>query len=283
MRWWRPACSRPRPARGRWPRNWASSTCNAAYCPIFLPSPHRPTDLDVVQTGAWILPDERPLPAELKAFLDAGAPPVYVGFSSMRAPKDIARVAIEATRAQGRRPLVARGWADLALIDDRDDCFVVGEVNQQALFGRVADLGIGTAHDGPTPTTASLSHALRTALSLEQSLLDALDASVGGGATGTDVDVLDAELGHGVVELLGSVLGHALTFDAAGASAKPASSVRNPLVQMPSACCRSIIPHTSRIARPEQIASHSRTTSATLCWAKRPAECARWTRWSNWS
>ena len=162
-------------------------------------------DLDVVQTGAWILPDVRPLPAELEAFLDAGTPPVYVGFGSMRAPKDVARVAIEAIRAQGRRALVARGWADLALIDDRDDCFAVGEVNQQALFGRVAavvhhggagttttaaravapqvvvpqmadqpyfagrvaDLGIGAAHDGPTPTTESLSAALRTALTPE--------------------------------------------------------------------------------------------------------------------
>jgi vancomycin aglycone glucosyltransferase len=33
--------------------------------------------------------------------------------------------------------------------------------------GRVADLGIGTAHDGPTPTTESLSAALRTALTPE--------------------------------------------------------------------------------------------------------------------
>lgn len=64
-------------------------------------------------------------------FLDAGTPPVYVGFGSMRAPKVIARVAIEAIRTLGRRALVSRGWADLALIDDRDDCFVVGEVNQQ--------------------------------------------------------------------------------------------------------------------------------------------------------
>ncbi|WP_327370022.1 glycosyltransferase [Streptomyces sp. NBC_01217] len=161
-------------------------------------------DLDVVQTGAWILPDERTLPAELTAFLDAGAPPVYVGFGSMpmRTSTDVARVAIEAVRAQGRRALLAHGWADLALIDDQDDCFVVGEVNQQALFGRVAavvhhggagttttatragapqvvvpqatdqpywagrvaELGIGAAHDGPTPTAESLSAALRTAL-----------------------------------------------------------------------------------------------------------------------
>jgi vancomycin aglycone glucosyltransferase len=167
------------------------------------------SDLDVVHTGAWILPDERPLPAELVAFLDAGTPPVYVGFGSMRGvPEDIARVAIEAIRAQGRRVLVGHGWADLAPVDDRDDCFVIGEVNQQALFGRVAavvhhggagttttaaragapqvvvpqaggdqpywagrvaELGIGAAHYGPAPTTESLSAALRATLTPETS------------------------------------------------------------------------------------------------------------------
>jgi vancomycin aglycone glucosyltransferase len=169
--------------------------------PVLAPWPGSP-DLDVVQTGAWILPDNRPLPDELVAFLDADAPPVYVGFGSVRAPVDIARVSIEAIRAQGRRVVVGRGWADMALIDNRDDCFAVGEVNHQALFarvaavvhhggagttttaaragapqvvvpqiadqpywaGRVAALGIGAAHDGPTPTIDSLSAALRTAL-----------------------------------------------------------------------------------------------------------------------
>src|SRR5215471_1211030 len=114
-----------------------------------------PADLDVIQTGSWILPDERPLPAELEAFLDAGAPPVYVGFGSMRAPKDVARVAIEAIRAQGRRALVSHGWADLGLIDDRDDCFAIGEVNQQALFGRVA----AVVHHGGAGTTTTAARA----------------------------------------------------------------------------------------------------------------------------
>jgi vancomycin aglycone glucosyltransferase len=124
---------------------------------------------------------------------------------SVRAPGDIARVAIEAIRAHGGRVVVGRGWADLALVDDRDDCFALGEVNHQALFGRVAavvhhggagttttatmagvpqvvvpqiadqpywarrvaDLGIGAAHDGPTPTVESLSAALATALTPE--------------------------------------------------------------------------------------------------------------------
>lgn len=164
----------------------------------------QPGRIDVVQTGAWLLRDERPLPPELVAFLDAGTPPVYVGFGSMpmRATNDVARVAIEAVRAQGRRALVSRGWADLATIDDRDDCFVVGETNHQALFGRVAAvvhhggagtttaaalagtpqvivpqgadqpywagrvaaLGIGAAHDGPAPTVESLAVALESVL-----------------------------------------------------------------------------------------------------------------------
>ncbi|GIG59834.1 glycosyl transferase [Longispora fulva] len=167
----------------------------------------RPADLDVVQTGAWVLPDERPLPAELVAFLDAGTAPVYVGFGSipMPNPQEVARVVVEAIRAHGRRVLLSRGWADLALTDGGDDCFVVGEVNHQALFrhvaavvhhggagttttatwagapqvvvpqgadqpyfaGRVADLGVGAAHDGPTPTVESLSAALDVALTSE--------------------------------------------------------------------------------------------------------------------
>ena len=40
---------------------------------------------------------------------------------------------------------MARGWAGLAPIDDRDDCFAVGEVNQQALFGRVAAVVLSPA------------------------------------------------------------------------------------------------------------------------------------------
>ncbi len=165
------------------------------------------TDLDIVQTGAWILPDDRPLPTELQAFLDAGEPPVYVGFGSMamRISVDLGRVVIEATRAQGRRVVLGRGWADLASIDDLDDCLVVGDVNHQALFPRVSavvhhggagttttaalagtpqvivpqivdqphwarrvvELGIGAAHDGPVPTSASLAASLGTALAPE--------------------------------------------------------------------------------------------------------------------
>lgn len=170
-------------------------------------SPWEPADLNVAQTGAWLLPDQRPLPAALVAFLEAGTPPVYVGFGSMTmdAAKDAAQVAVAAIRSQGRRVVLFRGWAELISNAEQDDCLSVGEVNQLALFrrvaavvhhggagttttaalagapqlvvpqiadqpywaGRVARLGIGAAHAGPVPTDESFAAALGIALAPE--------------------------------------------------------------------------------------------------------------------
>jgi vancomycin aglycone glucosyltransferase len=161
-----------------------------------------PADGTVFQTGAWILPDERPLSSELEAFLDAGEPPVYFGFGSIRATQDLSKVMIESARAHGRRAIVSRGWADLSLVDDAPDCLAIGEVNQQALFERVAavvhhggagtttaaaragapqvlipqmydqhywarrvqELGVGAAHASGAPSTDSLTRALELTL-----------------------------------------------------------------------------------------------------------------------
>jgi vancomycin aglycone glucosyltransferase len=169
--------------------------------PTLAPWPE-PADQDVVQTGAWILPDERPLSPELETFLEAGEPPVCFGFGSMRDPGDVSKTVIETARALGRRAIVSRGWADLSLVDDEPDCLSIGEANLQALFQRVAavihhggsgtttittragapqviipqhydqhyfaqrvhDLGIGTAHAPGAPTTDSLTAALSHAL-----------------------------------------------------------------------------------------------------------------------
>lgn len=111
--------------------------------------------LDVTQTGAWILPDERPLPAELEAFLDAGPPPVYVGFGSTAVEPGIVRSCVEAIRALGLRLVVNRGWARLAVAGDSDDVFGVDEVNQQALFGRVS----AVLHHGGAGTTTTAARA----------------------------------------------------------------------------------------------------------------------------
>jgi len=175
--------------------------------PTLAPWPD-PADRIVFQTGAWILPDARPLSSELEVFLEAGEPPVYFGFGSTRAPEDLSRVMIGSARALGRRAILSRGWADLALLDDNPDCLAIGEVNQQALFkrvaavvhhggagtttaatragapqvvipqhydqyywaGRVQQLGIGTAHAPSTPTSDSLNSALQQVLQAEVSV-----------------------------------------------------------------------------------------------------------------
>ena len=165
--------------------------------PTLAPWPE-PGDHAVFQTGAWILPDERPLSDELDAFLRAGDPPVYFGFGSIRAPQGLSQVMVQTARALGRRAIVFRGWADLSLVDNEPDCLGIGEVNLQALFkrvaavvhhggagtttaaaragapqviipqhydqhywaGRVNELAIGIAHASSTPTTKSLTSAL---------------------------------------------------------------------------------------------------------------------------
>lgn len=159
----------------------------------------------VVRSNAWISRDDRALPDDLVAFLERGAPPVYLGFGSMRMATESARIGIEAIRTLGHRVVLGRGWAGLDILDDRGDCFAIGEVNQQALFKRVAatihhggagttttsaragapqvvvpqaadqpywgeqvtKLGIGAAHAGDTPTLSSLSDALQRALAPE--------------------------------------------------------------------------------------------------------------------
>jgi vancomycin aglycone glucosyltransferase len=164
-----------------------------------------PSDLDVVQTGAWILPDERPLSPEIEEFLSAGEPPVYFGFGSIRTPDNLAENMMKSARALGRRAIVLKGWADLSPLDDQPDCLSIGEVNQQALFKRVAAvvhhggagtthaatragapqvvipqhydqpywakqidrLGIGVAHEGSVPTAESLTAALGQATQAE--------------------------------------------------------------------------------------------------------------------
>lgn len=122
--------------------------------PMLDPSPSSP-GMVIVQTGAWILPDSSPLSSELETFLDAGTPPVYFGFGSMPVAASTSRTLIDAARAAGRRAIVSEGWAELALTDQAGDCISVGDVNQQALFPRVA----AVVHHGGAGTTVAAARA----------------------------------------------------------------------------------------------------------------------------
>ena len=121
--------------------------------PLLAPVPT--TDgLEVFETGAWVLEDRTPLTRELAAFLDAGEPPIYVGFGSMPARQDAASMWLEASRAIGRRAIISRGWAELAA-GEAHDRILVDEVNHQALFPRLAAI----VHHGGAGTIAAAARA----------------------------------------------------------------------------------------------------------------------------
>lgn len=105
--------------------------------------------MEVVQTGAWMLSGREALPEELEDFLDRGAPPVYLGFGSMRASDRTAPMLVEAARTLGLRAILSRGWAGLAPGDAGEDILTIGEVDDQKLFPRVA----AVVHHGGAGTT----------------------------------------------------------------------------------------------------------------------------------
>jgi UDP:flavonoid glycosyltransferase YjiC (YdhE family) len=63
-------------------------------------------------TGYWFLdtPAYEP-PRDLKAFLEAGSPPVYIGFGSMpsKAPEQMADMVTQALRLAGKRGVLYTG------------------------------------------------------------------------------------------------------------------------------------------------------------------------------
>ncbi len=125
------------------------------FSPSIVP---RPADWGshVHVTGYWFNDPEngwRP-PAELAHFLDAGPPPVYVGFGSMtdRDPAVVARIVLEALEQTGCRAVVLSGWARLPGVTDRPGVHFVENVPHDWLFPKMAAVvhhgGAGTTHAG---------------------------------------------------------------------------------------------------------------------------------------
>ena len=101
----------------------------------------------------WPYDGDAPLPDELRAFLDAGPPPVFVGLGSATVP-DPARVSaaiVRALRLAGLRGVIQRGWAGLAATGD--DLLTIDEVPHSALFPHMAAV---VHHAGAGTTAAGL-------------------------------------------------------------------------------------------------------------------------------
>jgi len=115
-------------ASGSFYRALNSTPLLGAYSPRVIPHPPDWPDGAHI-TGYWF-PDAatqwRPPPA-LEAFLEAGDPPVYVGFGSMagRDPAQLATTILRALARSGQRGLLLTGWGGMQAMSVPKDIFVV--------------------------------------------------------------------------------------------------------------------------------------------------------------
>jgi UDP:flavonoid glycosyltransferase YjiC (YdhE family) len=94
-------------------------------------------------------------PADLKEFLDAGPPPVYIGFGSIVVddPNAMTKLIFEAVQKSGQRALVSKGWGGLGADDlgKPEDVYMIGNCPHDWLFKRVSCV----VHHGGAGTTAA--------------------------------------------------------------------------------------------------------------------------------
>jgi sterol 3beta-glucosyltransferase len=118
---------------------------------------HTDWDNNSYEAGFWFLEQEQAWtpPVDLVQFLDAGAPPVYIGFGSMvsRDPERKARIALDALNISGQRGVLASGWGALKLnpADVPNNVFLLNEAPHDWLFPRMA----AVVHHGGSGTTAA--------------------------------------------------------------------------------------------------------------------------------
>ena len=124
------------------------------YSPHVLPRPSDWTEQHTV-TGYWFLdaPSEWTPPADLVAFLNAGSPPIYIGFGSMgsRDPHEAGQIALDALARSGQRGILASGWGGLQLADLPATVHMIKDIPHDWLFPRMA----AVVHHGGAGTTAA--------------------------------------------------------------------------------------------------------------------------------
>lgn len=126
-------------------------------CSDYLFSQPQDCSKQVHNTGYWFLNENSNwLPSDkLEKFLQAGSPPVYVGFGSLGNP-DIAeqttKLIIDALQDCGQRGILATGWGGIKELDKYlDNILVVKSIPHAWLFPRVS----AVVHHGGAGTTAA--------------------------------------------------------------------------------------------------------------------------------
>ncbi len=92
------------------------------------------------------------LPRELSRFIQAGRPPLFLGFGSVsvKDPRRFTTMVLDAVALSGCRVVLGSGWTGLGRGALSDNVYVVGDLPHEALFPRVAAVlhhgGSGTTH-----------------------------------------------------------------------------------------------------------------------------------------
>jgi sterol 3beta-glucosyltransferase len=105
--------------------------------------------------GYWFLDESTTWqpPAQLQSFLEAGPPPVYIGFGSMSAsePQSTAQMVKSALEQTGQRGILAKGWSGVTDIVSDSTLFILEKAPHDWLFPRMS----GVVHHGGAGTTAA--------------------------------------------------------------------------------------------------------------------------------
>jgi len=124
------------------------------YSPTILPKPSDWGDWIHV-SGYWFLyhPAEWQPPAELVNFIQAGKPPIYVGFGSMnsREARELTQIVIDAVTLAKERAVFATGWGSLADVTLPDTIYKVDTIPHDWLFPQLS----AAVHHGGAGTIAA--------------------------------------------------------------------------------------------------------------------------------
>ncbi len=124
------------------------------FSPSVIPAPSDWTK-DAHVTGFWFLDSAENWapPSDLVNFLQAGPPPLYIGFGSMsnRKPEETADLVLQALSNTGQRAVLLSGWGGLHKANLPDSVFMIDSVPHAWLFPRVA----AVVHHGGAGTTAA--------------------------------------------------------------------------------------------------------------------------------
>ena len=125
-----------------------------SYSPIISPKPDD-WGKNIHLTGYWFLdpPTNWQPPPTLMNFINAGAPPVYIGFGSManRSPQKTTQLVVDALARTGQRGILAAGWGGLDQTLLPDTIFALDSVPHAWLFPRM----VAVVHHGGAGTTAA--------------------------------------------------------------------------------------------------------------------------------